>query len=122
MKLLLIGHEDRYAVEQLQLALFPLEPMEPVEEAFDGDGAVSTLHRGATWLTATTKITRGGKSTSVSKRLRASEETVRLRRRILQQSYYLPSGKGSRLGCPLRRPAHQDHHEAPAGRRQRRQR
>lgn len=89
MKLLLIGHEDRYAVEQLQLALFPLEPMEPVDEAFAGDGAVSTLHRGATWLTATTKITRNGKSTSVSKRLRASEETVRLRRRILQQSYYL---------------------------------
>ena len=28
MKLLLTGHEDRYAVEQLQLALFPLEPME----------------------------------------------------------------------------------------------
>ena len=25
MKLRLIGHEDRYAVEQLQLALFPLE-------------------------------------------------------------------------------------------------
>lgn len=89
MKLLLIGHEDRYAVEQLQLALFPLEPMEPVDAAFDGDGAVSTLHRGATWLTATTKITRNGQSTSVSKRLRATEETVRLRRRILQQSYYL---------------------------------
>ena len=30
MKLLLIGHEDRYAVEQLQLALCPLEPMEPM--------------------------------------------------------------------------------------------
>ena len=89
MKLLLIGHEDRYAVEQLQLALFPLEHMEPAEAPFDGDGAVSVLHRGATWLTATTKITRNGQTTSASKRLRASEETVRLRRRILQQSYYL---------------------------------
>ena len=26
MKLLLRGHDDRYAVEQLQLALFPEEP------------------------------------------------------------------------------------------------
>ena len=49
MKLLLIGHEDRYAVEQLQLALFPLEPMENTDQPFTGDGAVSTLHRGKTW-------------------------------------------------------------------------
>ncbi len=89
MKLLLIGHDDRYAVEQLQMALFPLEPMEFVEEPFTGDGAVSTLHRSAIWLTATTKITRNGKTTRISKRLRAADETVRLRRQILQQSYYL---------------------------------
>ena len=36
MKLLLRGHDDRYAVEQLQLALFPEEPMEPVTEPFSG--------------------------------------------------------------------------------------
>ena len=46
MKLLLRGHDDRYAVEQLQLALFPEEPMEPVTEPFSGDGAVSSLHSG----------------------------------------------------------------------------
>ena len=80
MKLTLIGHDDRYAVEQLQMSLFPEHP--------DGE-AVSTLHRGATWLTATAKITVGGKTASASRRLKASEETVRLRRRILQQSYYL---------------------------------
>ena len=89
MKLRLIGHQDRYAVEQLQLALFPLEPMEPVDEPFEGDGAVSTLHRGKTWLTASTTITKNGISNTAVKRLKASEETVRLRRRILQQSYYL---------------------------------
>ena len=51
MKLLLIGHEDRYAVEQLQLALFPLEPMEPMTESFEGDGAVSRLIRSwAPWV------------------------------------------------------------------------
>ena len=88
MKLLLVGHEDRYAVEQLQLALFPGEGMEPVEHPFEGDGAVSALHRGNTWLTAITTITHGGQKTRAAVRLRASEETVRLRRRALQQSYY----------------------------------
>ena len=88
MKLLLVGHEDRYAVEQLQLALFPGEGMEPVESPFQGDGAVSALHRGNTWLTAITTITHGGQKTRAAVRLRASEETVRLRRRALQQSYY----------------------------------
>ena len=89
MKLRLVGHEDRYAVEQLQLALFPLEPMEPVEDVFDGDGAVSILHRGEEWLTASTTITKNGVSNTAQKWLKISEETVRLRRRILQQSYYL---------------------------------
>ena len=89
MKLKLVGHNDRYAVEQLQMALFPLEPMENTEEAFDDNGAVSALHRGNTWLTATTKIIKDGKTSSATKRLKACDETVRLRRQILQQSYYL---------------------------------
>ena len=80
MKLTLIGHDDRYAVEQLQLALFP-----------EGQGgqAVSALHRGNTYLTATAKITLDGKTVTRSRRLKAQDETVRLRRQILQQSYYL---------------------------------
>jgi len=80
MKLTLLGHDDRYAVEQLQMALFP--------EGTEGE-ALSALHRGSTWLTATTKITLAGRTVSASRRLKASEETVRLRRRCLQQSYYL---------------------------------
>ena len=98
MKLRLWGHEDRYAVEQLQLALFPGERMEPVEEPFTGDGAVSALHRGEQWLTAVTTVTLGGKTTRAVRRLRRTEETVRLRRRLLQQSYYfaaLPHLPGS---------------------------
>ena len=78
MKLTLLGHTDNYAVEQLQMALFPENP--------EGE-AVSTLHRGKTWLTATTKITINGKTTQSSKRLKAEAETVHIRRRILQQSY-----------------------------------
>ena len=80
MNLTLIGHEDRYAVEQLQMALFPENP--------EGT-AVSALFRGKTWLTATAKITLNGKTVSAARRLKADEETVRLRRRVLQQSYYL---------------------------------
>ena len=89
MKLRLVGHEDRYAVEQLQLALFPLEPMEYVTEAFEGDGAESVLSRKNGFLVAETTITKNGVTHTAHKILREAEETVRLRRRILQQSYYL---------------------------------
>ncbi len=80
MNLTLIGHDDRYAVEQLQMSLFP--------EGAEGK-AISALHRGSTWLTATAKITMSGKTVTASRRLKAADETVRLRRRALQQSYYL---------------------------------
>ena len=80
MELTLIGHDDRYAVEQLQMSLFG--------DSSQGQ-AVSSLHRGSTWLTASTKITHNGKTATASRRLKADRETVRLRRRILQQSYYL---------------------------------
>ena len=80
MELTILGHEDLYAVEQLQLALFSV----------DAPGsAVSKLSRGGTWLTATTTITVNGQRTRAVRRLRAREETVRARRRMLQQSYYL---------------------------------
>ena len=79
MNLTLVGHDDRYAVEQLLLALFPA--------GCKGE-AVSALHRGEIWLTATAKITYNGKTATASRRLKAREESVRLRRRILQQSMY----------------------------------
>ena len=80
MKLNLLGHDDRYAVEQLQMALFP--------EGLEGQ-ATSSLHRGKIWLTASTKITLDGKTVTASRRIKAANETVRLRRQALQQSYYL---------------------------------
>ena len=80
MKLTLLGHEDRYAVEQLQMALF--------STTAEGE-AISALHRGKTWLTASTKITLNGKTAAAVRRMKADCETVRERRRILQQSYYL---------------------------------
>ena len=80
MNLTMIGHDDRYAVEQLQMSLFP--------EGTAGE-AVSTLHRGKVWLTAKTSITLDGKTVTGCRRLKAEAETVRLRRQTLQQSYYL---------------------------------
>ena len=70
MNLTLSGHDDRYAVEQLQMALFDLTR--------EGE-AVSALHRGKTWLTAVTTITCDGKTTRGVRRLKAEQETVRLR-------------------------------------------
>ena len=88
MKLLLIGHEDRYAVEQLQLALFPLEPMEPMTEPFEGDGAVSRLIREHDSLIARTSICIDGITRTAAVEMPAEDETVSERRQILQQSYY----------------------------------
>ena len=50
MKLLLIGHTERYPVEQLQMQLFPDEPSEFVTHRFTGDGTVSSLSRGKKYL------------------------------------------------------------------------
>ncbi len=80
MNLTIIGHEDRYAVEQLQMSLF---------SALQEGELVSALHRGKVWLTAVTTVTLNGKTTRAIRRLKAQCETVRLRRRILQQSLYL---------------------------------
>jgi len=79
MKLTLIGHDDRYAVEQLQMALFPA--------GTEGE-AISQLCRGKTWLTAVTTITADGRQSRAVCRLKTEKETVRLRRQVLQQSYY----------------------------------
>ncbi len=80
MKLTLSGHDDRYAVEQLLLSLFPENT--PIE-------AVSSLHRGQTWITLRAAITLEGKTAQAVRRLKTQDETVRLRRRALQQSVYL---------------------------------
>ena len=79
MYLTIHGHEDRYAVEQLLMSLFSQEDIT----------VTSRLSRGKKWLTATTKITYNGKTTLCARRLKAEQETVRLRRQILQQSVYL---------------------------------
>ena len=89
MKLYLKNHTERYAVEQLLMQLFPEQAHEYTQTPFsDEDGAVSALFRGKTWLTATARITRGGKTATAARRLRVQDADVRRTRRILQQSFY----------------------------------
>ena len=83
MKLLIQGHTEQYAVEQLQMSLFPAQTIQ------DRGEAVSRLHRGNTWLTAVTEITIDGKKSRAVRRLKLELETVSSRRQCLQQSYYL---------------------------------
>ena len=80
MNLTLSGHDDRYAVEQLQMSLFP---------AGTEGQASSVLHRGKVWLTAVSTITLDGKTVRAVRRMKAADESVRLRRQLLQQSFYL---------------------------------
>ena len=79
MELKLIGHEDLYAVEQLMMSLFGANAQGQV---------ISKLHRGETWLTAVTTITCNGKKSRGIRRTKVKNETVRLRRQLLQQSLY----------------------------------
>ena len=88
MRLYLDGHTERYALEQLQMALFPGEPMEYTETPFDGDGAVSTLRREHGVLLARAAICKDGRTVTGEQTLPEAEETVSTRRRTLQQSYY----------------------------------
>ena len=88
MRLYLDGHTERYALEQLQMALFPGEPMEYTETPFDGDGAVSTLRREHGVLLARAAICKDGRTVTGEQALPEAEETVSTRRRTLQQSYY----------------------------------
>ena len=79
MKLTLIGHDDLYAVEQLQMSLFGNNA--------EGD-ATSRLSRSGTYVTASTTITYNGRTATAYRRFKTGDETVRLRRQKLQQSYY----------------------------------
>ena len=80
MELTLVGHEDLYAVQQLQMSLFP---------AKNQGSILSRVYRGKVWLSAVTTVTLDGVTTRAVRRIKCARETVRLRRQILQQSLYL---------------------------------
>lgn len=79
MELTLRGLDDRYAAEQLLLALFPEKP--------EGSAAV-TLTRSETVVSVSAEITLGDRTSTADGTLDAQSETVRLRRRLLQQTLY----------------------------------
>ncbi len=88
MKLRLVGHQNRYAMEQLQLVLFPEERPELTQAPFSGDGALSVLSVGPVDTTASAAITRGGITHRGFARCRTDRATEALRRQLLRQSYY----------------------------------
>ena len=88
MKLLLRGHDSRYAIEQLGLVLFPGEKPECTAVPFTGDGAVSTLSRGNVYLTATAKITRNGVTHRGLDRCPVSRADEAKTRQILRRSFF----------------------------------
>lgn len=89
MRLYLDGHSERYSLEQLQMSLFPGEPMEFCDSPFSGDGAVSTLRRLGDALEGEGRIRWRGRDVSGVCRMDAAEESVPARRRLLQRAYYL---------------------------------
>lgn len=89
MKLQLIGHTFRYALEQIQMSLFPEEKMEYTEQPFSGvDGAVSALYSGACYTTAVTAITYRGRTVRAVRRRRQRALSAPQCRQLLQQCYY----------------------------------
>ncbi|MFI3312523.1 MAG: coproporphyrinogen dehydrogenase HemZ [Eubacteriales bacterium] len=89
MNLILHGHSEQYAVEQLLMSLFPTEKITFVTENFSGDGVISTLSKGRVFLTATAKITLRGTTSHGTRRIELVDETIPKRRQILQQAVYL---------------------------------
>ena len=89
MKLLLLGHDCRYAMEQICLSLFPANKPETVSAPFTGDGAVSRLTRTSDGWEASADITLDGRTCSASASFPGDPLPEPRRRQILRQSFYL---------------------------------
>ena len=97
MKLFFSGHNEKYAVEQTMLTLFPQErPLYP-EEAPGGDNELElSFSRGPVWSTASALLRREGKTFPRQCRVKTAElpeddpvVATRLTRRTLQRAFYL---------------------------------
>ena len=95
MKIYLIGHNYKYAAEQIVLMLFPDErPEYPEGKPAGGDAsAIIALSSGKTYTTATTKIYFGGKTAFAASRvkrcaLKGTLVTDRLLQKIIKLSFY----------------------------------
>ena len=97
MKLFFSGHQEKYAVEQTLLTLFPQErPVYP-DQAPGGDNELElSFSRGKTWCTASALLRREGKTYAKQCRVRTDAlpaddpvTATRLTRRTLQRAFYL---------------------------------
>ncbi|MCD8212320.1 MAG: coproporphyrinogen dehydrogenase HemZ [Oscillospiraceae bacterium] len=93
MKVILLGHDYRYAAEQMLMTLFPEE--RPVYDDGQDENCVRlALHRGACWLTATADLNWHGKTARRSCRARSDaltgirQEDDRLCQQILKTAFY----------------------------------
>ena len=96
MKLYFTGHEERYAVEQSLLTLFPGERPEYPEDDPDGDNALTlSLTEGPDDYSADALLRREGRSweghshVPIPPGLHDAVALTRLRRRCLQEAFYL---------------------------------
>ena len=89
MKLLLLGHDCRYALEQLCLCLFPEHKPEYTEEPFTGDGVVSVLWATETGWLARAEICLDGRTAIAEQSHEGETLSEPMRRQILRQSLYL---------------------------------
>ena len=92
MKLILKGHDYKYAAEQMLLTLFPEE--RPVYEGDEENKATLSLSRGTVWLTASVILHWNGSITRHGCRARVSElngeplNDGRVGQRILKLAFY----------------------------------
>jgi len=96
MRLRLVGHDYKYAVEQIMLSVFPDEKPQYAEAPFLGSGELFTESRlrfGSVYAQATTvlhcncKIFRGNARVS-NRKLNGKLVTDRLLQKIIKQSFY----------------------------------
>ena len=95
MKLYFIGHDYKYAAEQMLLTLFPdRRPEYPSEPPLDGEESLTlSLCVGAVWATASARLVLEGKAYNACRRCRTAEltgalETDRACQRILKLAFY----------------------------------
>lgn len=92
MKIILKGHDYKYAAEQMLLTLFPGE--RPVYEGDEENKVTLSLNRGNIWLTATAVLDWNGKTTRHACRAKMTELNGDLRndgrvcQRIVKQAFY----------------------------------
>ena len=97
MNLFFAGHQEKYAVEQTLLTLFPQErPVYPDTPPGGDNELVLSFSRGSQWCTARAVLRRGGKTYVRQCRVAAAElpaedpvVSTRLTRRTLQRAFYL---------------------------------